>query len=838
MRKLFLLFFTVLLINIFTCKGIVEHYGLVFHSHQYNQDERTGLNLNPGKSFNFSGGFSLEFDLKLIKKDMAYGYVCRIVSNDNSSFDLISNINAGKINLVLLGEQGMLTNKEVSDPDVMREDYWIKVSLKLTRREIICMMDTFTYKIPYTFSDFKNIKIYFGANEHPVFYTTDISPVTVRDIVIRNEKGEVIRNWILAGHRNKEVYDEIKRSCATVVNEEWVIDQYTQWKETGSIATREKNAQIATDSKQGRVFVATQDSLYIYHLSTNDVQRIKIKKGAPFMQGGSQLIYDNVNQRLISYSIIFPDWVIYDFETNEWSSDFRSEGIAPIQHHNRLIDPETGDLLVFGGYGNHTFKSELAVHKPYEDGWQIDSISGIPPRFLGAAGYWSNGKFLLMGGFGSMSGKQEESPKHFYDLYEIDFMEKKSRKLADFPAGDEPYTLGNTLVIDKEENKVYSLAYNKEKFHTKIYLLSVDMNNLQHLVVGEPVSYRFLDTESFSDLFLNKATQELYMVLLQGEIAGCYNIEIYSLRYPPLSASDVLQEGVEDKQFSSGWNTGVLFLFVAFAVAGSVWYYLRHKRSTPTAKLSPQKIEWKQEKSGASIRLLGGFQVFNKQGEDITGSFSLIMKQMFLLFLLNSIKNEKGITSQKLNETFWMGMNRMNATNNRGVNVRKLRLLLQEVGNITISNENSYWFLHFGDDINCDYYNAIVLMRKLKQGNAFDKEILQQLLDCTSGGALLPNTNVEWIDVYKADFSDQLINLLSNAAEQKEIQNDSVLLLRIVDAILQQDEINEFALKIKCFTLYKQGQKGLSKQTFDRFCTAYMNMLNARPNFEYENLIR
>jgi two-component SAPR family response regulator len=211
--------------------------------------------------------------------------------------------------------------------------------------------------------------------------------------------------------------------------------------------------------------------------------------------------------------------------------------------------------------------------------------------------------------------------------------------------------------------------------------------------------------------------------------------------------------------------------------------------------------------------------------------------QLFVFFLLNSIGNEEGITTNKLDETFWAEMDNT-AANNRNVNIRKLRLLLQTIGDIAIIHENGYWRLTLGKDVTCDYLNAMNLIRTLNRKKPYQEEILEQLLDCTSKGLLLPNISTEWTDDYKDSFANNLIDLLVKIATHKEIQNDSKLLLRIANVILVHDSINENAVQTKCQILYKQGHKGLSKQTFDTFCSSYFNILNQKPNFNYDDFIR
>ena len=67
-------------------------YGLTFRSHTVNQDERTSLDLSPEECFNLKPGFSMSFDLKLFEANLTYGYVFRIILDEISSFDLITNL--------------------------------------------------------------------------------------------------------------------------------------------------------------------------------------------------------------------------------------------------------------------------------------------------------------------------------------------------------------------------------------------------------------------------------------------------------------------------------------------------------------------------------------------------------------------------------------------------------------------------------------------------------------------------------------------------------------------------------------------------------------------------
>ena len=65
-----------------------------------------------------------------------------------------------------------------------------------------------------------------------------------------------------------------------------------------------------------------------------------------------------------------------------------------------MIDPETNHLILFGGYGRHTYNADF-VEKGLNDGdqWQIISLdSCITPRYLSAMGIEDKDHILIMGG--------------------------------------------------------------------------------------------------------------------------------------------------------------------------------------------------------------------------------------------------------------------------------------------------------------------------------------------------------------------------------------------------------------------------------------------------------
>jgi two-component SAPR family response regulator len=230
--------------------------------------------------------------------------------------------------------------------------------------------------------------------------------------------------------------------------------------------------------------------------------------------------------------------------------------------------------------------------------------------------------------------------------------------------------------------------------------------------------------------------------------------------------------------------------------------------------------------------------VFDKEGSDMTSDFTPTLKLLFLYIFLFSVKNGKGITSQHLDDTFWFDMEKSKASNNRNVNIRKLRLVLEKIGNIKLLNKGNYWILDMGKDVVCDYKEVTEALLRLKaKKERINKDNITQIIDFAAAGALLPSIDAEWADEYKAEYSTLIIEIMLQAINHAEIKGDNRLLLKITNVILIADTIDEDAVRIKCKVLFRTGQKGLSKQCFDKFCSEYKRLLNTAPNLKYEDII-
>lgn len=827
--------------------------GLYFNSHQVNKDERTSLDLLPDKGLKLEGGFAIEFEVKLERHFHNYGYILRVISSSSQSLDILSNSVERWLKLIFNNSKGeTFAATLVYDENQVLND-WETLKVQINTEEAFLFFNEKQVSVKSDFEKFsKHIEhVYFGANKHKIFYTTDVPPMTVRNIVIRDKKEAVLRNWDMGKHAKNATYDLVGNYKADVLNAIWLIDRHSKWKKEMELNLKTRYAQIAIDSVRNRVIVAAENDLYVLHLNNKEIHHVKPNEGRPYLGASSYLIYDYRRDRLISYNNLQNQLIFYDFEENKWINSDIIDFQIPlyIQHHNRFIDQELDQLVLFGGYGHYSYKANLYKHYLDEGDWTVvDMKENVTPRYLASMAYLGNGEMLIFGGYGSKSGIQEASPFNISDLVKINTRDNTSKVIGSFEDLNEPQTYSNSMVLAPDKAKLYTLAYRNDLYQSSIRLLELDTHKLTHRYISDSIPYNFQDTESYCDLYLYDASM-LYAVILQKR-DDQFNVSIYSLYFPPLTLNEISQIKIKEEPgvFS------ILLICVIITVIALLIFSIYANRNRNKGK-STDAVEVRQEKESklnedahlistiqretrkSWISLLGGFQVFDKEGLNITGQFTPIIRQMFLYCLLKFIDSGKGVTSENLEELLWFDLDKAKAVNNRNVNIRKLRILLDKVGDISFQKTNMYWQVYMGKDVYCDYISILLLLDMVKREETVSLDMLDKILEVASAGILLPNLDEEWLDTYKSSYSALLISVLVDISKQENMQKDIQRLMRIADVILVHDNLDEYSIKIKCRCLYLQGQKGMSKQFYDKFCEDYRSILNEDPKLSYASII-
>ena len=555
--------------------------GLFFQAHRVIPEKRTELNLTPEAPFSFRDGFSLSFDVHLRNEEHNYGYIVRIILNDTLNIDLLSNKGWTHSQLFLMrGNQSLVDISQLDSIPRFNSSDWFQVELRLNYKKqfITCILNEKEWSIPIELPQLNNVRITFGLHTGQSFPSTDVAPMNLRNVRILDRQGELLKKWTLLQHGDNEVYDEVKSSRAIVRNGIWEIDHHIRWRKKTSFIIPGSSLQFTPYQRptDGGLFIALKDTIYQYSIERERLDTIIVNTGHPYFTAASSLVYDSVHDELISYSAEQERLNRYSFEKNEWERAI-PDVLLSYLHHSSCYVPDLEQVILFGGYGFYRYSSVLFIHSIDSISWQQKDLSHlIEPRYLAAMGYLGESKVLLLGGYGSKSGKQEGNPENYYDLHCIDVEKMSSRKLWGF-SNEKMEAFGNAMVVDRDKEHIYALSFANDRAFSQIRLNRFGIERPDRIYMADSIPYQFHDTSSYCTLFYNQGTAELVTVLAYQDGIGKTCVEVYTLGYPVLRLSDVLQSVPE--KHSIGWIWLILIIGIVGVLTVLVILWKRKQKN-------------------------------------------------------------------------------------------------------------------------------------------------------------------------------------------------------------------------------------------------------------------
>ena len=836
-------------------------YGLEFSSFEVVQENRTSLNLSPSNNFSFSNGFSLSFDLFFQSVlEYNFGYVFRIIGQNNQHLDFLAT--PEKLTVVN-SEDRVLAECMISETSKNYTSFFtFQLDLDIENDLLKITIGENVFSLENSFSkDFRKAGIVFGKCDHPQLQTSDVPKMIIKDIRISNTKGETIYYWKLSKHIDGGVYDENKNHFAKVENPKWLFDDHAFWNKRTSFTTL-KNPQITYNSNENVIAVADRRNFYVYNPSSNRLVQNAYSSGFVHSSGPNQIIYNPLDSTYYSYCFYGTEPVDavaeYDFSNKSWDNNNTREFGSEYWHHNRFLSTKEGCLYLFGGYGQHKYKNLINKYSFKTRKWEKPQYKNeqIQPRYLSGLGVIDENRLLLFGGYGSNTGLQLLSPRNYYDLYQINLPDLSVKKIWEMEPPKEQFVVANSLIVDTLNNCFYALCFPQNQYETSLYFVKFSLQKPEYEIVSNKIPFYFNDILSYADLFQNKETNELYAITFSSLSADSLaTVSVYSLSYPPLLSEQSVYQPINDKQSISFIIIVIILLFLFFAIF--IYRFLRKKTvktvtdiEIETEIMDNHFSDYTEEElkiikpvrdlnKKQAIFLFGGFQINDKKGNDISHEFSPMLKQLLLILLLNTLTEDgKGVSSTKLTDILWPNKTRESARNNRSVMISKIRQLFEDMGYLNIESSNSYWTIKLGDDIYCDYREALSLIHYMEKKSNRTKEGVIKLLNIVSFGELLPNLQTEWLDSFKANFANKLIDLLINISTQQELSFSTIELVQLADTVLIYDVLNDDALKLKCRSLVKMGKNGLAKATYNSFVKQYFTLFGTQYNYSFAQIIQ
>lgn len=295
-------------------------------------------------------------------------------------------------------------------------------------------------------------------------------------------------------------------------------------------------------------------------------------------------------------------------------------------------------------------------------------------------------------------------------------------------------------------------------------------------------------------------------------------VRAWSLDFPP----NALVPAVPVRS-SNWWYWGLLV-----PVAMAVWLMLR-KRKRKSSGGEPQKVSQPAETSEpasrmpekSAIYLFGQFEAFDREGNDITKQFTPLLKELFLLLIVHSMKDGKGISSDSLYDALWSDKAPKDAKNNFSVNMVKLKGVLEKIGGFHIGKEPGRWKLDVLEGSAWIDYEAFTKLTGRPGSEGPDKATVTAVLEIVQRGAFLRTTHYEWLDDVKFQVADATTGLLLRYMSSADRHTEADFILRAANAIFLFDNLNEEALTYKCRILNQQGRHSLARDAYEKFAKEY-----------------
>lgn len=836
-------------------------YGLYLKSHTVSAVERTTLYLDDNQPFPIKNDFTISFQIYVRTNEPDFGSILHLHTNTNQyiRFSFVAGEERHFPALVL--NEGIIT----IDTPIEREK-WLDVSLHLRLKDNVIEVDYDNKKVSamVPLEDTKNISALFGQMEN---YLADVAPINLRNITVTQD-GKQTREWKLWKHNDDVCYDMKEKAIARAIHPFWLIDNHIEWKLIHQAHIPGK-LDVAFNAREALFYLVKPQSIEVLDEKGTLRQKITIREGYPAVEYPNHLLYDTLTNKLISYYLKKGSTSYFSFDTSKWSNVERNMDEASNYNHARTFNPADSSFYFFGGYGFYQYRNDLFRMK--SGSYKLEQVEyerPLYPRYSAAMAIVGDELFVF-GGRGNKYGKQELSTHFYFGLCAINLKTNQSRMVWQRNSPQEDRTLmASSMYFEPSDSSFYAVSMSKGGV-----LWKISMKDSVYTEVSKPIYNESNYQDCDFSLYSSPAHGKLFLVLDKILNDHTHNVYIYSINMPLVNEGDIRQSAnttiVNGHKYL--YITGIILLLIA---AGMIFYRSRCSNrkdktitikeieevpviighhNTPEQPLIAGQHTIMQEKgniqetdavsakttnyydrSRASISLCGCFNVRDKDGNDITSNFTPRLKHLLILLILYTEKNEQGILASKTTEILWPEKEETSARNNRNVNLRKLRVLLESIGDVEVITENNFLRIKWGTTVFCDYHTLLTCTQQFEQEKS--EELLNRILELLLYGPLLPNTIFDWLDDFKDAYSSHSIDLLKNLLDIEIQRNHQEMIIRLADIMFLHDPLNEEALAAKCAVLSAQGKKGIARNLYDRFCKEYRDSMGENYKIPFADL--
>lgn len=791
--------------------------GLGFYGHDCQIDQRTSFQINPGLFGSCHRTLVLSFGFKALP-GASDGYIFRMRSGRRDDSPIINffyeeTSDSYLFKLILEGKR-FIAQLEIPKSEVSVAKDWVPVSLTFDSHNDSAMLRVGNsweasgeVDLPVTIRP----RIWFGKSE----YLIDVPSFAISDLVISFD-GDKVR-FPLDEDSGDVALSSRWYLCGKTVNPIWLLNDSYHFKRISTLGSSRMLC-AGFDSKGHRVYMFNRDSVFFLDLVSERLTSLRAANSCPVVNACATSFIDPFDGSIYAYQVFYdddqnkglPTVARLDPSSLLWTTVSSESLEMQMHHHAQWLDSAGRRLTIFGGYGNRRYNGsfydfDLTGHSWSK--WDVKAGDEIFPRFFCSMGYDKLSRNLLIfGGMGNESGDQIVGREYSYDLFEVNPVERSSRRLwtADWKGNNCVAVRG--MVVDGDG--FYTLCYPEYETLSELRLYRFSLNNGEYEVLGDPIPINSDKITSNANLFYDPESGVMIALVEESPDDISSTVSTYVISYPPRIQT---VSTVVSRMRSRVVLVISLIALVLALVLTKIFITVSVRRRRLRSPKLPAFIKSDSDKSD-SIYLFGDLTVIGRGGVDITSRFTSKLRQMFLI-VLNSV-DDGGASSKKISGLLWPDKEEDKAKNLRGVTANNLRKFLGELDGIRLVYENGKFNFEMSSPFYCDYLEFIRLLGSESPDS-------DAILAIVSRGKFLKNESDPMFDKLKGETERRVKSVvtveLARRFSLKQYEN-TVLCADILFAL---DPLDDDALKYSVLSLSALGEDEKAGCLYQTFITKY-----------------
>ena len=791
----------------------VQGGGLKF-SREVNFYDPTSLSLFPDYK-KLKGDLSLSFECDIYEV-IAFSYIFRLISNENGKESvLLKLLQTAELNNSGVYSIQLYSPVTKSKIDFIVEEEKLHINIRYNRDKKILTVNC--NGIEKSIGEFELDNVRFNIIFGLWRLENSTAAMTLRNIRIR-ENNKTTHFWPLNEYEGTVAHEKVSGLLSEVSSPVWLQNEHYYWKKLRSFKA-DGMAGIIYKDKSQEINIINKKSMIIYAPHVEDTTTVSFSGASPIKKKKQFSTFNESTNQIISYDFSFLKsspgkkyYSVLDTENMEWSAvDDKPKPIIPQNiYHRPFWNTKDGTFNTFAGRSNETYSNDFKSFDFSTNTWTKIEMEGdsISPRIFTVVGKQKETDLLYVyGGYGNESGQAIDESQIYKDLFLVDLSKKSIKKIMDFEEFEQDLVPFGNLIIGNTEATIFYTLMGQKKNDLNLRLFEINTLKKKITPVSDTLKMNRFTAKSLNFLFKDSLNQKLYYVFREYKDKNNGEVGIYSLNFPPSQLTEVLTSK------KSGNRIFLLTLFGATLFVLGIFYFVR-KKKIKLNKRKKNSVEYFRPNKNA-ILFLGGFQIFDSKGTDITYRFSKKLKEIFVLIIIETIQN-KGISSKKLSGELWPGMDKTKQKNNQGYNIHAVRKILEDINGISLNRDGEKWKIECTGDCYFDFARVSYLIQEESPDHK------DEIISLFSYGNLLPFLQFEWLDKTKAIYENDVISILLSMCNDSFTNNKYLTCFEMASIIHEKyDELNEEALRYKIISLDKMKGHSKSKNEFELFKRQY-----------------